>query len=258
LLTQETKGEAPAPVKNPQAGLGDHARFIKTWLGKPLVIGAVSPSGRDLARTMAAAVERDQAGPIIELGPGTGVVTQALVERGIAPERLFLVEYDKDFCTLLAQRYPGVHVVQGDAYALAARLTGRFDGPAAAVVSSLPLLTKPEELRLKLLKEAFDLMAPNGRFIQFTYSIGSPMPRDDQPVAVTAEVSPRIWRNVPPARVWVYRRSEGASSRVFSVGQSGVDRFERQAEKLYLGLKKEFRPARTRPGAQPDKSGPNR
>jgi phosphatidylethanolamine/phosphatidyl-N-methylethanolamine N-methyltransferase len=254
----------PAQAKAPGRGcgsesrLGDQARFIRTWVEKPLVIGAVSPSGRDLARTMASAVDLDDKGPIIELGPGTGVVTEALLDRGIAPGRLILLEYDKDFCTLLAQRYPGVRVVQGDAYALASQVAGIVDEPVAAVVSSLPLLTKPEQQRLNLLKEAFDLMGPGGRFVQFTYSIGSPMPRDNQPVAVTAEVSPRIWRNVPPARVWVYRRADAQSpTRVFRAGASGVDRFEQQAEKLYLGLKKEFKGANGRKrGAPPRASDP--
>lgn len=227
--------------------LADQARFIRTWLGKPLVIGAVSPSGRDLAKTMAGAIDIDGTGPIIELGPGTGVVTEALLERGIAPGRLILIEYDQDFCALLTERYPGVRVLQGDAYAIGERLQGVLEQPAAAVVSSLPLLTKPERLRLKLLKSAFDLMEPGGRFIQFTYSIGSPMPRKANPVAVKAEVSPRIWRNLPPARVWVYRKAEAqAHAPVFGPGTGGVDRFERHAEKLYLGVKKEVRAVKLR------------
>lgn len=193
---------------------------------------------------MAAAVDLDAKGPIVELGPGTGVVTYALLKRGIAPSRLVLVEYDHDFCALLAARYPGVRVVQGDAYALKDRLSAVLDAPMSAVVSSLPLLTKPVELRLKLLKEAFDLMAPGGRFVQFTYSIGSPMPREGQPFA--ADVSPRIWRNVPPARVWVYRRIEDAQgSPLFDGGDGAVDHFEKEAEKLYLGLKKRLKVAGT-------------
>jgi phosphatidylethanolamine/phosphatidyl-N-methylethanolamine N-methyltransferase len=242
-----TQAKAPTPEKRRETRFGDHARFIRTWLGKPLVIGAVSPSGRDLARTMAAAIDLDGNGPIIELGPGTGVVTQALLERGVAPGRLILIEYDEDFCALLAARYPGVRIVQGDAYSIAARLQGVLESPASAVVSSLPLLTKPERLRLNLLKQAFDLMEPSGRFIQFTYSIGSPMPRKANPVAVKAEVSPRIWRNLPPARVWVYRKVEAEfPSPVFKAGTGGVDRFERHAEKLYLGLKKEVRAVKLR------------
>jgi len=229
-----------------ERGFADHARFIRTWLGKPLVIGAVAPSGPDLARTMASAVDLDAEGPIIELGPGTGVVTQALLDRGLAVGRLILLEYDRDFCALLAQRFPGVRVVQGDAYALAEQFSGILQGPISAIVSSLPLLTKPEELRLKLLKEAFQLMQPGGRFVQFTYGFGSPMPRGGE-VAVAAEVSPRIWRNVPPARVWVYRKAEdSALAPVFGGTEGPMDLFERQVEKLYLGLKKRLKAA---PGA---------
>jgi phosphatidylethanolamine/phosphatidyl-N-methylethanolamine N-methyltransferase len=232
------RAAAPDPVARP----GDHARFIRTWLGKPLVIGAIAPSGSDLARTMASAVDPDSKGPIIELGPGTGVVTTALLARGIEPSRLILLEYDKEFCALLAERYPGVRVIQGDAYSLASQFAGQFEEPVAAVVSSLPLLTKPEQVRLKLLKEAFDLMGPPGRFVQFTYSIGSPVPRADRPIVLATEVSPRIWRNLPPARVWIYHGiGAKAFSPVFSTRKSGVDHFERHAEKLYLGLKKQFK-----------------
>jgi phosphatidylethanolamine/phosphatidyl-N-methylethanolamine N-methyltransferase len=242
-----TDSAPPAPEKRNETGLSDQARFIRTWLGKPLVIGAVAPSGHDLARTMASAIDLDAKGPIVELGPGTGVVTQALLARGVAPSRLILIEYDQDFCTLLASRYPGVRIVQGDAYAIADRLRGVVEGPISAVVSSLPLLTRPEALRLDLLKQAFDLMQPDGRFVQFTYSIGSPMPRKDDPIAVQAEVSPRIWRNVPPARVWIYRRAEAPSiAPVFGAHASSVDRFEHHAEIAYLGLKKELKAAQLR------------
>lgn len=247
---QPTRDGSSARPQTP-AGLGDHARFLRTWFEKPLVIGAVAPSGPDLARTMAAAVDLAVDGPIIELGPGTGVMTQALLARGIAPERLILLEYDRDFCDLLAARYPGVKVIQGDAYALANELSGVLTAPAAAVVSSLPLLTRPEAQRLKLLGDAFGLMAPGGRFVQFTYSIGSPMPRAGQPLPLIAEVSPRIWRNLPPARVWVYRRAQDKTGRpAFSGPKGGVDHFEAAAEKVYLGLKKRFTGGASRRQAQ--------
>jgi phosphatidylethanolamine/phosphatidyl-N-methylethanolamine N-methyltransferase len=185
--------------------LSDEARFIKSWLDNPLLTGAVTPSGPALAQMMARAIDPSSSGPIIELGPGTGAITQALLDRGIEPSRLFLVEYDRNFCRLLSERFPGVHVLQGDAYDLAS-FADRFDAPVAAVVSSLPLLTKPERMRFRLLADAFELMAPEGVFVQYTYSLASPMPRKEAPVAFEAEVSPRIWLNVPPARVWVYRR----------------------------------------------------
>src|SRR5437588_8768417 len=98
--------------------IDDEFRFFRSWMEKPLAIGAVTPSGRALARTMASYVDPEIAGPIIELGPGTGPVTEALVAQGIEPARLVLVEFNPTFCRLLRQRYPKATVVQGDAYAL--------------------------------------------------------------------------------------------------------------------------------------------
>ncbi len=186
--------------------LADEARFIKTWFDNPILTGAVSPSGRFLARTMARAVDPHGGGPIVELGPGTGPITQALLTRGVAPERLLLVEYDAAFCRLLRKRFPSVQVVQADAYNLGESLAPVLSEPAAAVVSSLPLLTKPEDRRLALLDDAFALMAPGGCFVQFTYGVTSPIPRRAAP-AYEADVSDPVWFNLPPARVWVYRRA---------------------------------------------------
>jgi phosphatidylethanolamine/phosphatidyl-N-methylethanolamine N-methyltransferase len=184
--------------------LDDEVRFIRTWIEKPLSVGAVTPSGRALARTMAAYVDPSVPGPIIELGPGTGPVTDALVAQGIDPSRLVLVEFDPTFCRLLRKRYPTATVVQGDAYGLRRLLASVLQQPAAAVVSGLPLFTKPLRTRLRLLFEAFALMAPGAPFVQFTYAAYSPIPkRLDR---VRAEASERVWVNIPPARVWVYRR----------------------------------------------------
>lgn len=184
--------------------LDDDVRFIRTWLEKPLDMGAVTPSGRALARTMAAYVDPYVPGAIIELGPGTGPITEALIGQGIDPLRLVLVEFDATFCRLLRARYPGATVVQGDAYSLGRLLAGLLQEPAAAVVSGLPLFTKPLQLRLRLLFEAFGLMSPGAPFVQFTYNAVPPIPtRLDR---VRAQASERVWMNIPPARVWVYRR----------------------------------------------------
>ena len=199
-----------APQKKPlDERLADEARFIKTWLENPVGTGAVSPSGRFLARAMARAVDPERPGPIVELGPGTGPVTDALIARGIAPERLVLVEFDPQFCKLLQRRYPRARVIQGDAYDLAATLRGVLDEPAATVVSSLPLRNQPERQRLSLLEQAFAVLQPGGSFVQFTYGIASPMPlRTGHRPCFEAEVSPPVWLNLPPARVWIYRAAE--------------------------------------------------
>jgi len=184
--------------------LDDEVRFIRTWIEKPLSIGAVTPSSRVLARAMAAYVDPRVDGPIIELGPGTGPVTEALVAQGIDPARLILLEFDPHFCRLLRERYPAATVVQGDAYSLKRALGGRLTEPAAAVVSGLPLITKPLKTRLKLIYEAFGLMLPGAPFVQFTYATVPPIPKALD--RVRAEASERIWMNIPPARIWIYRR----------------------------------------------------
>jgi phosphatidylethanolamine/phosphatidyl-N-methylethanolamine N-methyltransferase len=184
--------------------LDDEVRFIRSWFEQPLAIGAVTPSGRALARVMAGYVDANLPGPIIELGPGTGPVTEALVAQGIDPARLVLVEFDPTFCRLLRARYPQATVVQGDAYGLNRLLSARLEQPAAAVVSGLPLFTKPLRVRLRLLFEAFGLMSAGAPFVQFTYNPVPPLPKRLE--RVRAEASERVWMNIPPARVWVYRR----------------------------------------------------
>jgi len=181
----------------------DDVKFLRTWIEKPLATGAVMPSGRVLARTMARYVDPDSKGPVVELGPGTGPVTEALVNQGIDPARLLLVEFNPEFCRMLRSRYPTATVVQGDAYRLRHLLQTIVREPAAAVVSGLPLVTKPLRTRLRLISDAMSLLAPGAPFIQFTYAMVPPIPKDYG--GMHTEASELIWMNFPPARVWVYR-----------------------------------------------------
>lgn len=185
--------------------LDDEVRFLRSWIEKPLHMGAVMPSSKVLARTMAKFVDPQAEGPVIELGPGTGAITNALIERGVDPARLVLVEYSPSFCALLRDRYPTATVVQGDAYSLRDSLWQTLATPASAIVSGLPLVTKPMRQRIRLLREALTLANPGAPFIQFTYSVAPPIPKSLTGVATQA--SERIWLNIPPARVWVYRKS---------------------------------------------------
>jgi phosphatidylethanolamine/phosphatidyl-N-methylethanolamine N-methyltransferase len=184
--------------------LDDEVRFLRSWIEKPLHMGAVMPSGRVLARTMAQYVDAHASGPVVELGPGTGAITSALVEHGVEQSRLVLVEYNPGFCALLRDRYPQATVVQGDAYVLRDSLSKVLKAPAAAVVSGLPLVTKPMLTRLKLIRDAFSALTPGAPFVQFTYSVTPPIPKSLP--GVSTEASERIWMNLPPARVWVYRK----------------------------------------------------
>jgi phosphatidylethanolamine/phosphatidyl-N-methylethanolamine N-methyltransferase len=229
----------------PDERLADEARFFRAWFENPLRTGAVSPSGRFLARMMASYVDPASAGLIIELGPGTGPVTQALIKRGVAPERLVLIEYDQAFCRLLRRRFPRCRVVQGDAYNLAETLRDITDGPVAAVVSSLPLLTRPEPERMKLLDQAFKLMGAGGSFVQFTYGMASPVPKrakDGGLCPFAAEVSPAVWLNLPPARVWIYRQPDEAAFTSLRARKTLIVKFREHTDKVRV----DFRETRDR------------
>src|ERR1700687_4006206 len=128
--------------------LDDEVRFIRSWIERPLSIGAVTPSGKILARVMAGYVDPNSSGP----------VTEALVQAGVDPARLVLVEFNPAFCRILRARYPEATLVQGDAYSMRRLLDALLLQPAAAFVSGLPLITKPITLRLRLIRDAFDLM----------------------------------------------------------------------------------------------------
>ena len=192
-----------ARIEKKNLRLDDEMQFIRSWIEKPISTGAVMPSSRVLARTMARYVDPQQHGPVIELGPGTGPVTEALVRRGVDPARLVLVEFNPDFCRLLRARYPAASVVQGDAYRLRRLLGGHVHERASAIVSGLPLVTKPLRTRLRLISDSMSLLAQGAPFVQFTYAMTPPIPKELS--GVQAEASERIWMNLPPARVWVYR-----------------------------------------------------
>ncbi|MGB8364277.1 MAG: class I SAM-dependent methyltransferase [Rhizomicrobium sp.] len=189
--------------------LVDEWRFLRGLVQRPRLVGAIVPSSPGLARALAAQIPDGQ-GPILELGPGTGVVTEAILARGIAPARLTAIEFDADFAQRVAERFPGVRVVTGDAYDLAKTLDGAVSQPFAAIVSSLPLLNETPARRRKLLADAFERLAPGAPFVQFSYGI-------QPPVAATQRISVRhaalILLNLPPARVWVYRGSEIGSQK---------------------------------------------
>jgi phosphatidylethanolamine/phosphatidyl-N-methylethanolamine N-methyltransferase len=183
--------------------MSDALRFFRTWLHQPKVTGAVAPSSKALAGAMAAEVAADSDLPVLELGPGTGVVTAALIERGIAPERIVTIEFNPEFCALIRQRYRGVNVIQGDAYDLDAALPAQLRGPFAAVVSSLPLLNRDYDDRVRLIASALG-RAGDGGYVQFSYGFGPPVKA--VPGRFSVEQTAFVLANVPPARVWVYRR----------------------------------------------------
>ena len=181
----------------------DEFVFLRAWMRAPLITAAMLPSGRALSRAVAAAVNPSTPGAIVELGPGTGAVTAALVERGIQPERLILIEFLPEFCELLRRRYPAARVISGDAFDAASILRHLGVGSLAAVVSCLPLYSKKPEHRERLLHDMLRLGPSGMPFVQATNFARSPIPFDPQDVA--GEPSPRVWFNLLPALVWTYR-----------------------------------------------------
>lgn len=144
-------------------------------------------------------------GPVIELGPGTGIFTKALVERGVPEHDLLLVEYGSDFIPLLQQRFPGARVLWMDARQLSQH--ERFMAPASAVVSGLPLLSMTPRKVIAILSGAFRHLREEGTLYQFTYGPRCPVPRPilDR-LGLKASLVGRTALNIPPASVYRVRR----------------------------------------------------
>jgi phosphatidylethanolamine/phosphatidyl-N-methylethanolamine N-methyltransferase len=193
--------------RNARPAFGDHGHFLASLVSTPHLTGAIAPSGPALARAMAAAAGPPAEGLVVEIGPGTGPVTRALLDRGLEPSRLVMLEYNPEFCRLLEGRFAPARVIRGDAYDLSGALRDLAGERVTAFVSSLPLLTRPAADRLRLLGDAFALMAADGVFVQFTYGLMSPIPREILAGRFSAHRGRAIWANLPPARVWTYRLS---------------------------------------------------
>ncbi len=205
MFVNRLRDEAMAGARRARCQYSDEVRFLMSWAAKPLTTGAISPSGRALTRAMAAAVDPAWEGTVVELGPGTGAVTAALLERGVSPERLLAVEYNPDFAEHIRGRFPGIRITVGDAYTLADTLRRGGVDKVAAVVSSLPLFTQPPLRRRQLLEQAMEMLDPGRPFIQFSYALVPPVPAEAG--RWTLDVSGWILRNLPPARVWTYRKA---------------------------------------------------
>jgi phosphatidylethanolamine/phosphatidyl-N-methylethanolamine N-methyltransferase len=182
----------------------DEFRFFKTWATSPLKMGAVSPTSRALADLMVEHAAPDPTGWVLELGPGTGVVTEALIRAGIPAERIVSVEYDKEFCRLLRERFPAAHIIRGDALDLDAVLGEFRSTEFSAVLSGVPLLTLPRGKRVPYLEDLLDRLVPGGNVTQLSYSFTPP--QDAVPGRFSVEKSKWVTANLPPGRVWIYRR----------------------------------------------------
>ena len=183
--------------------------FFRQWLKNPLGTAAISPSSRQLARQMMAELPRGPA-RVIELGGGTGVFTQALLDHGVLPADLLVLELNEELHQHLQRHFPQVQVACADAADLAAVAEARGfgpDRPADAVISGLGLLSMPKTTQQSILAAAFGTMHVRGRFVQFTYGPANPVAREVlDALGLNARRSSFTWWNVPPATVYVYTR----------------------------------------------------
>ncbi|MDN7488282.1 methyltransferase domain-containing protein [Burkholderia sp. AU45274] len=181
--------------------------FLRTWLRNPRRVGALAPSSPALAALITADIPRDGAA-VIELGAGTGVFTRALLARGVASDRLVLVEADPAFADALRHRFPALRIMRMDAAQLG--MTGDFFGGARAdaIVSGLPLVAMPVEQAVAIVHGAFARhLAADGAFYQFTYVPRCPIPaRYLEAMRIRAVRVGVAWMNLPPAIVYRFER----------------------------------------------------
>lgn len=180
----------------------DLALFRRRLLRNPRQVSAIAPSSRTLARAMTLGIG-PQTGQVVEFGPGTGRFTEAMLARGLPPERLTLFELDDEFVGFLRRRFPGVAVYQQGAETADTVVQGQVD----TVISGLPLLSMPEEVRQGIVAAAFRLLAPGGTYVQFTYGPRPPLPPETiQALGLTVDKGHKVWANLPPARVYRFHR----------------------------------------------------
>ncbi|MBS0514811.1 MAG: methyltransferase domain-containing protein [Proteobacteria bacterium] len=200
-----THPQASPPTSGSQAWL-----FFRQWLKNPLSIAALAPSGTQLAALMTAELPHGTR-RVIELGAGTGVFTRAMLDSGVAADQLLVVELNEELYEHLQAQFPGARVVCGNACELAGIVAQQGftqPGEVDAVVSGLGLLNMSRDLQRSIMRSAFDVLGPEGSFIQFTYSPKPPLPRDLlEELGLSVRRGGFAWRNIPPASVFVFSRA---------------------------------------------------
>lgn len=182
----------------------EEIRFFKGWIDGPKSVGAILPTSAVTARRMASVINPASGLPVLELGPGTGIITKAIIDRGVATENIVSIEYSTDFYQHLKRTIPGVNFINGDAFDLDTTLGDWKDRKFEAVISAIPMLSFPMEKRIALLEDLLDRMPPGRPVVQITYSPVSPI--DARPDRFHIRHLDFVVRNIPPAQLWVYSR----------------------------------------------------
>ena len=181
----------------------EEIRFFKGWQRDKKGVGALLPTSSVTARRMADVIDTSSGLPVLELGAGTGVITKAILERGVAPHDLVSIEYASHFCDLLRKRFSGVDIRNGDVFELDTVLADRRGQIFDSVISAVPMLSFPLERRIALMRDLLSRV-PRGRpVVQITHGPMSPLPA--MPEIYTIAHFDFIMRNLPPAQLWLYR-----------------------------------------------------
>ena len=196
-----------ANLRPPARRSSELGLFLRRWLANPLRMGAIAPSAPALARAMARVAHADgeDGRLMVELGPGTGSVTRALLAAGVPEERLVLVERDRHFHAWLRGHFPRAAVLHSDARQLDRILPPGQAGSVSTVVSSLPLNSLPKCERDEIVRAALRVLSDDGCLVQYSYGVASPLPCEA--FGLTGERVAFAAANLPPATVWRFTRA---------------------------------------------------
>jgi len=175
--------------------------FFRRWVANPLQMGSIVPSSPALCKRIAAQTHADPNQIVVELGAGTGVVSRALIDSGLAPERLYVVEIVPDMADHLRAALPGARVIEGDARRLPQLIPSEFHGRIGTVVVGIPLVLLPVAEQRRFI-DAIEAVAPGAGFILYSYCITSPLPWKTHNLIAKREAWTPL--NFPPASVWRY------------------------------------------------------
>lgn len=177
--------------------------FFNALFRDPRSTGSIVPSSKYLANSMVSQIDLSASGYVLELGPGTGAITKVILE-SIPMERFIALEISPNFANALRKTFPSINMIEGTATNLTELLSNK---PIHTIISSLPLLSIPENDRDKILSAIPKVLSPNGRFIQYSYALNRK--NHFYPKNFKLQTSFIVWRNIPPARVSVFQVNPG-------------------------------------------------